>query len=76
MTIDYPAITGLVVCLPGVQPLTIGCLDLSGSQLRFSWRENVPRTNERPHHVVSGGDWLALAENFGLTPHVEDKATR
>lgn len=73
-TYNYPAITGLVVSLPGVQPLTIGCLDLVGSQFRFTWRGDVPRWNERTTHVVSGGDWLALVEKFGLTAQVQDKA--
>lgn len=71
-TYNYPAITGLVLRLPGVQPLTIGCLDLVGSRFRFTWRGNAPRQNERSAHVVSGGDWLALAEKFGLTSHLED----
>ncbi len=74
-TYNYPSISGLVVSLPGLQPLTIGCLDLVGSAFRFGWRGNVHRTSQRPDHVVSGGDWLALAETFGLTAQVEDKAT-
>jgi hypothetical protein len=73
-TYDYPAITGLVVSLPGGQPLTIGCLDLIGSQFRFSWRVDMARPNERPAYVVSGGDWLTLVEKFGLTAQLEDKA--
>ncbi|OBJ57459.1 hypothetical protein [Mycobacterium asiaticum] len=73
-TYNYPAITGLVVSLPGVQPVPIGCLDLVGSRFRFAWRGNVPTRNERTSHVVSGGDLLALAEKFGLTAQLEDKA--
>jgi len=73
-TYDYPAITGLVVRLPGVEPLTIGCLDLVGLEFRFSWRVDAPRPNERPAYVVSGGDWLALVEKFGLTPQLSDQA--
>src|SRR6516164_699707 len=73
-THDYPAITGLVVCVPGVQPLTIGCLDMKGLEFRFSWRGNVPRPNERPAYVTSGADLRALAETFGLTSDLEDTA--
>ncbi|OBF57460.1 hypothetical protein A5787_25090 [Mycobacterium sp. 852002-50816_SCH5313054-b] len=70
----YPGVTGLVVCVPGVRPLTIGCLEASGSGLRFSWRGNVSTRNERPVYVVSGADWLTLAQIFGLAPRVEDAA--
>lgn len=75
-TYNYPAITGLVVSLPGARPLTIGCLDLVGSRFRFTWRGNVPMRNERTTHVVSGGDLVALAEKFGLTAALEDRAIR
>jgi hypothetical protein len=73
-TYNYPGITGLVVRVPGVQPLTIGCLELVGSRFRFSWRDDVPWPNDRPAYVVSGADWLALVEKFGLTPQLEDQA--
>lgn len=73
-TYNYPAITGLVVNVPGVRPLTIGCLDLVGTRFRFSWRANVPGANERPAYVVSGADLLALAETFELAPHLKDIA--
>ena len=73
-TYDYPSITGLVVCLPDAQPLTIGCLDMVGLRFRFSWRVNATRPNERPAYVVSGGDWLTLVERFGLTPQLADQA--
>jgi hypothetical protein len=56
-----------------VEPLTIGCLDLVGLEFKFSWRVDVPRPNERPAYEVSGGDWLALVEKFGLTPQLEDR---
>jgi hypothetical protein len=75
-TYDYPATPGLTVCVPGVQPLTIGCLDLVGSLFRFSWHGSVPRPNERPGYVVSAADWLTLVEKFGLTSQLEDKARR
>jgi hypothetical protein len=66
-TYNYPAVTGLVLQLPGEQPMTVGCLDLMGAEFRFSWRDGVPRVNERPACVTSGGDWLTLIETFGLT---------
>jgi hypothetical protein len=75
-TWNYPVATGLVVGVADMPPLTIGCLDTAGSQIRFSWRENVPTPNERAADVVSGGDWLTLVEKFGLTAHLEDGVTR
>jgi hypothetical protein len=72
-TYNYPAITGLVVRVPGVQPVTIGCLDMVGSRFRFSWRGDVSRHSERPAYVVSGADWLTLAEKFGLASYLEDQ---
>ncbi len=75
-TYTYPATPGLLVRVPGVQPLTIGCLESAGSQLRFAWRGGVAWPSERPAYVVSAGDLLALVENFGLTSQLEDKAAR
>ena len=75
-TYDYTATPGLVVCVPGVQPLTIGCLDLVGSRFRFSWHGDAPRPDERPAYVVSGADLLALAEKFGLAPYLDDGTGR
>jgi hypothetical protein len=74
-TYSYPAIGGLIVCFPGTQPLTIGCLDRARSQFRFCWSAGVPRANQRADYVVSGGDWLTLVERFGLTAHLQDRAT-
>lgn len=71
-TYDYAAIPGLVVSVPGMPPVTIGCLDLVGSQFRFAWRGKVSRSSERPAYVVSAADLLTLAEKFGLAPHLED----
>lgn len=71
-TYDCAAIPGLLVGVPGVPPVTIGCLDLVGSQFRFSWRGDAHRPNERPAYVVSAADWRTLAEKFGLAPHLED----
>jgi hypothetical protein len=73
-TYDYPATPGLAVSVPGVQPLTIGCLDLMGAAFRFSWRGDASWANERPAYVVSGADLLTLAEKLGLTSQLEDKA--
>src|SRR6185437_1314787 len=75
-TYIYPPTPGLAVCVPGVQPLTIGCLDLEGAEFRFSWRGGVPRRNERPVYVASGADWLTLVEEFGSTSQLEDRARR
>ncbi|OBH01754.1 hypothetical protein A5696_13340 [Mycobacterium sp. E2699] len=75
-TYDYPAIPGLAVSLLGAQPLTIGCLDLAGAGFRFSWRGDSSWPNERPAYVVSGADWLALVDKFGLTSQLEDRAKR
>ena len=74
-TYNYPATPGLAVSIPGMQPLTIGCLDLAGSDFRFAWR-GAARSNERPSYVVSAADLLALAEEFGLTAQLDDKARR
>ncbi|GAB1815007.1 hypothetical protein [Mycobacterium sp. MUNTM1] len=71
-TYDYAAVPGLILSIPGVQPVTVGCLDLVGSQFRFSWRGKGSRSSERPAYVVSAADLLTLAEKFGLAPHLED----
>jgi hypothetical protein len=73
-TYNYPAITGLVLSLPGMAPLTIGCLDMAGSTFRFSWRGEAAGRRERPAHVVSAGDLLTLVEAFGLTAALKDGA--
>lgn len=73
-TYDYPGTPGLTMSVPGMQPLTIGCLDLAGSSFRFSWRGDSARPNERPAYVVSAADLLTLAEEFCLSSRLEDKA--
>jgi hypothetical protein len=64
-----PAVT---VSVPGMPSLTIGCRDFTGLKRRFSWRGNVPVSNDPPAHVVSAADWLTLIERLGLTQHLED----
>ena len=61
----------MVVCVPGLQPLTIGCRDFSGPKRRFSWRGNVPVHNDPPAYTVSAADWLTLTEKCGLAPYLE-----
>jgi hypothetical protein len=64
----------MVVSVPGMQPLTIGCRDtVSGVDHRFSWRADVPVQNERPDYAVLGADWLTLVEKFGLAAYLEEK---
>ncbi|WKG02281.1 hypothetical protein [Mycolicibacterium sp. HK-90] len=65
----------MVVTVPGLQPLTIGCRDsVSGINHRFWWSDDVPmRADERAHYVVSGADWLTVVEKFGLAPHLKQK---
>jgi hypothetical protein len=69
----------LVMGVPGVQPLSIGCLDRgvrgpedsyrAQGQYRFSWRDAVPEGPE-PAYWASGADWLTLVAKFGLAPNL------
>lgn len=63
----------LVVCVAGMQPLSIGCRDsTTGLDRRFSWPGDVrQRVNEPPDFSVSGADWLTLVEKFGLAPYLQ-----
>jgi hypothetical protein len=63
---------GLVISVPGMQPLTIGCRDAAGGGLerRFSWPSNVPTERARADYEVSGADWQTLVATFGLTPRL------
>jgi hypothetical protein len=75
----------LVVCVPGMQPLSIGCLDRGANgpqssyrpegQYRFSWRA-APTEKAEPAYWASGADWLTLVAKLGLAPHLKDKARR
>ena len=69
----------LMVRVPGLQPLTIGCAARIGtprwpdaSSLRFWWRGKVPWVRT-PAYVTAAPDWLTLVESFGLAPYLEDK---
>jgi hypothetical protein len=73
-TYTYPATPGLVVSIPGLQPLTIGCIDSTGLARRFWWRGNVPVENARAAYRASGADLLTLAQTFGLAPQLEETA--
>jgi hypothetical protein len=69
----------LVMGVPGVQRLSIGCLDRgvrgpedsyrAQGQYRFSWRGAVPEDNE-PAYWTSGADWLTLVAKFGLAANL------
>ena len=76
----------LILCVPGQQPLTIGCREDVGSQwnaqhddvklgrsrsaTRLSWRGNVSEVNT-PAYWAPGQDWVALVEKFGLVPYLD-----
>jgi hypothetical protein len=66
----------MVVPIPGMPPLTIGCRDYVGMQLRFSWRGDVSMQKEPAAYSVSGGDWLTLVQAFGLASYLEDARPR
>jgi hypothetical protein len=68
----------MVVHVPGLQerlgasrPLTITCRDarFTGTGGSISWCIEVHE--EQPAFVVSGADWLALVEKFGLAPYLQ-----
>jgi hypothetical protein len=68
----FSTMPAMAVCLPGMQPLTIGCRDFRGLKRRFSWSDNVPVCNDPPAYEVSAADWLTLAEELSLAPYLED----
>jgi hypothetical protein len=65
----------MIVCLPGMEELTIACRDGAGNssfRQRFSWRGQVQQRIDDPaDFAVSGADWLVLVEKFGLTQYLE-----
>ena len=65
----------LVLCVPGLQPLTIGCPILHSWSSRFSWSGRVPSA-KKPAFVVSETDWLTFAEKFGLASYLQDQGER
>jgi hypothetical protein len=62
------------LCVPGIQPLTIGCRNFSGLQRRFSWSGNVRVVSDPPDYEIAPADWLTLVEKLGLTSYLEDTA--
>jgi hypothetical protein len=67
----------LVLCVPGVEPMTIGCQEYRGLldfSSRFAWHGSVPdRVNRPADYSVAAGDWLLLVDKFGLTPQLADR---
>jgi hypothetical protein len=65
----------LVVSIPGVQRLTIGCMDsptrFGQIGYRYSWRDTVPQEKD-PAYFVSGAGLLTLAETLVLTRQLQD----
>ncbi len=72
----FSTMPAMAVCVPGMQPLTIGCRNFEGLKRRFSWSANVPITNDPPAYAVSAADWLTLVEKSGLAPYLEDTAKK
>jgi hypothetical protein len=72
------AVPVLVVCVPGLHRLTIGCVAIPTrsfprrTTFRFSWRGAVQHEENDPAYWVTGADWLRLVEKFGLAPRLED----
>jgi hypothetical protein len=62
------------LCVPGIQPLTIGCRNFSGLQRRFSWSGNVRVVSDPPDYEIAPADWVTLVEKLGLTSYLEDTA--
>jgi hypothetical protein len=63
------------LCVPGMQPLTIGCRHFTGVTRRFSWNSTVPIVSDPPQYEIAPADWLTLVEKLGLTSHLEDRAS-
>jgi hypothetical protein len=70
----------LVLRVPGVEPIPIGCHDYRGGldfSSRFEWRGKVPdRVNRPADYTVAAGDWLLLVDRFDLTPQLVDRTHR
>jgi hypothetical protein len=73
----------LIVSVPGLPPLTVGCdvplggpvMVLFGGGPRFWWRGRVPWV-KTPSYGASVEDWLVLVESFGLTKYLKDRSSR
>jgi hypothetical protein len=63
------------LCVPGMQPLTIGCRNFEGLKRRFSWSGNVRVVSDPPLYEIAPADWLTLVEKLGLTSYLEDTAS-
>jgi hypothetical protein len=70
----------LVLRVPGVEPMPIGCQEFSGPlnfTPRFAWRGTVPdRVNRPADYSVAAGDWLLLVDALGLGPQLVDRTHR
>ncbi|OBK45902.1 hypothetical protein [Mycobacterium sp. 1081908.1] len=70
----------LVLRVPGVEPMPIGCQEHRGAldfSSRFAWRGTVPdRVNRPADYSVTAGDWLLLVDEFGLTARLVDRTHR
>jgi hypothetical protein len=64
----------LSLCVPGMQPLTIGCRNFTGMTRRFSWRGDVRIVNDPPQYETAAADWLTLVEKVGLARYLADAA--
>jgi hypothetical protein len=68
----------LVLGIPSVQRLAIGCIDLPANlvrhvgRYRFTWRGEVQREDKAPAYWVTGSEWRALVVKFGLLPQMDD----
>jgi hypothetical protein len=64
----------LMMSVPGVPALTVGCRILPVSGRRFSWSGPVHIVHEPPAYILSAADWLTVVEKFGLAANVNDGA--
>jgi hypothetical protein len=62
----------IVVTVPGLEQVTIGCRDFVNATQRFSWRGAAPKQGVPAAYVVSSADWLLLTEKLGLAASLID----
>jgi hypothetical protein len=72
----FSSTPAMSLCVPGMQPLTIGCRNFTGLKRRFSWSGNVRVVNDPPDYEISPADWLTLVEKLGLASYLEYTANR